>query len=366
MSGIYVHIPFCVKKCDYCDFVSFPGHEELFEKYIAALEREMSLYRGERADSVFIGGGTPTRLSGKLLERLAASISKNFNLTSDCEFTIEANPATVDYENAKTLFSCGVNRVSVGVQSFSDTELKAAGRIHCADAAEATVELFAKAGFKNISVDLMMSLPYQTEESFKASLERAVRLPVTHMSVYSLIIEDNTPIKKKYEDGIYKLPDEDTDRRLYAYTKEFLGKHGFERYEISNYAVRGYESRHNMKYWNFDKYIGIGLAAHSFDGFVRRENTESLEEYICGNFTASEEILTEKDRMGEFMFLSLRKSSGVLKRRFSELFGKTVESVYGDVLKKFVGLSLIEDSGEAYALTDRGLDIANTIMCEFV
>lgn len=366
MKGVYIHIPFCVKKCDYCDFVSFPGCEDVFEKYAEMLEKEIAKHKCERADSVFIGGGTPTRLPDELLKRILNSIRENFVLAPNCEFTVEANPATVDLKKAKLLRECGVNRVSIGVQSFSDRELKAVGRIHSAEEAKETIECFREAGFENISIDLMMSLPYQTEESFKKSLSEAMALPITHLSVYSLIIEENTPIKKKYDDGTYALPDEDTDRRLYAYTKEFLEKHGFKRYEISNYAKDGYESRHNLKYWDMEEYIGLGLAAHSFDGKVRRKNTENLSQYLAGEFSESVEELTEDDMMSEFMFLALRKTEGADSEKFKRFFGRSIESVYGRELEKFTALSLMEKRGQCYALTDRGLDVANTIMCEFL
>lgn len=366
MKGIYIHIPFCMKKCEYCDFVSFPCMENRFSEYISALILEMKKYKGEYADTVFIGGGTPSYLPQELLKKLCEAVKENFVLVNDIEWTIEANPGTISEEKAKVMLECGINRISVGVQSFNDTELKEAGRIHTADEAYNTVLMLEKVGFENISIDLMESLPMQTRESFINSLEKAVNLPIKHISVYSLIIEDGTPIKKKYDSGVYSEPDEDTDRELYHYTAEFLAKHGFERYEISNYAREGYESRHNLKYWDCDEYIGIGLAAHSYVNAKRYGNTTDFEDYIDGVCKVEEEELTVNDMQGEFMMLGLRKTCGVSGGKFSQLFGKDIYEVYGNELDRFIKLGLMVHDGDMFRLTESGLDVANSVMCEFI
>lgn len=366
MKGLYIHIPFCVKKCEYCDFVSFSGMDGRRDAYIDAVIREMEAFRGEKVNTVFIGGGTPTALDGAQLARLLAAVRDTFSVAPDAEFTVEANPGTVTEDKAAVLLAGGVNRISVGVQSFNDAELKAIGRIHDAETAYAAVNHLKASGFNNISIDLMASLPYQTAESFKNTLDTALSLPITHISVYSLIIEDGTPIQKKYESGIYKQPDEDMDRELYRLTGEALSSRGFNRYEISNYARPGFESRHNLKYWNCDEYIGVGLAAHSYIDGVRSFNTSDLAAYLSGSCKAGEDRLTDADKRGEFMMLGLRKTAGVSAAEFQRRFDADIENVYGYIIAKYAKLGALEYADGFVRLTERGLDVANTVMCEFV
>ena len=366
MKGLYIHIPFCVRKCEYCDFVSFAGMDAARDAYISALISEMERFRGTAIDTVFIGGGTPTALGAAQLSRVLAAVNADFRLAPDAEFTVECNPGTVNDEKLCVMRDGGVNRVSVGVQSFCDTELKAIGRIHDAATAKNTVEKLYAAGFKNISIDLMASLPYQSAASFKGSLEKAVALPVKHISVYSLIIEDGTPLKKKYDEGIYSEPDEETDRELYHFTAEFLGRRGFERYEISNYAMPGFFSRHNMNYWDCGEYIGIGLAAHSYTDGVRRYNTSDIKKYLSGSFGEDETVLTDEDKRGEYMMLGLRKTAGVSAAVFKERFGRELLEVYPAAIDKFTRAGALEFSYGHLRLTERGLDMANTVMCEFI
>lgn len=367
MKGLYIHIPFCVRKCDYCDFLSFACGHDRIDGYIDALEREMSEYGGTAVDTIFIGGGTPSVMSASAIERLCAAVKRHFALAPDTEWTMEVNPGTVDKDKLAAMQRGGINRVSVGVQSFNDAELAAVGRIHDANAAVKTVEMLAEFGFRNVSIDLMMSLPAQTSESFKSSLERAVTLPITHISVYSLIIEDGTPIKEKYDNGIFAMPDEDTDRELYRYTKDFLARHGFNRYEISNYARDGFASRHNIKYWDCDECIGIGLGAASYVDGVRYANTRDMDEYMSGVFRGDDgERLDERDKIGEFMMLGLRKTEGVSLAEFAKRFGYDIRSVYGAELDKFTSAGLLEVADGFVRLTEDGLDLANTVMCEFL
>lgn len=366
MKGLYIHIPFCVKKCEYCDFLSFSGCENYFDEYISALLREMEKHQGTEFDTVFIGGGTPSVLSYKQIERVCDGIKHSFKLSPNLEWTMEINPGTITEEKIQAMKDGGVNRVSVGVQSFNDNELEAVGRIHRSKSAYDTVTAIHNAGFSNISIDLMESLPYQTDDSFKRSLEVAMSLPISHISVYSLIIEDGTPIKEKYDNGIYALPDEDSDRDLYKYTGEYLKQNGFLRYEISNYAKAGFESKHNLKYWNCDEYIGIGLVAHSYIDGVRSHNTSVLGEYISGVTTVDENILTKNDKMGEFMMLGLRKTEGVDKNEFYRRFDVYPDEIWKSQLDKFIALKLMKEKNGAYSLTQRGIDISNSIMCEFL
>lgn len=367
MKGLYIHIPFCVKKCDYCDFVSFSGCERYFEQYINAVTAEMRKYHGERIDSIFIGGGTPSILPSELTKRLCDEVKDCFDITEDAEWTSEVNPGTVDFEKICNMRDCGINRVSIGVQSFNDKELDGVGRIHNAETAYRTVTDFGRAGFSNISLDLMVGLPYQTEESFKSTLKTAVELPINHISVYSLIIEENTPIKSKYDSGVFEEPDEETDRQLYKFTGEFLKKNGLLRYEASNYAKVGYESRHNLKYWNCDEYIGIGVSAHSYINGERFENTADLKMYMDGKgMHINGEILSKEDKLGEFMMLGLRKIDGISRNEFYRRFNAELEELYGEQIEKFLRLDLMKRTEIGYALTERGLDLMNSVLCELI
>ena len=366
MKGLYVHIPFCVKKCDYCDFVSFSGCECEFEKYIDMLIAELEKYRGEKINSIFIGGGTPSVLPQHLIRKLCKAIKETFIIDKNTEWTMEANPETLDSAKIEAMLCGGINRVSVGVQSFNDTELSAVGRIHSAKRAKDSVSELSVAGFKNINIDLMMSLPYQTAQSFKESLRVAVSLPITHISVYSLIIEEGTPIAEKYRSKEYRMPDEDLDRDLYQYTKEFLKDSGFFHYEISNYARESFESKHNLKYWDCDEYIGVGVSAHSYINGVRFYNTDDLKEYLSGKTRDGEERLTLKDMQGEFMMLGLRKTRGISEAEFLKRFGVGIDDCYGDILNKYEKLGLIKRAQGRVFFTARGFDVSNSILCELL
>lgn len=365
MKGLYIHIPFCVKKCAYCDFVSYCGREGEFDSYIDTLKKEMQKYSGEKLDSVFIGGGTPTVLDAVQIHRLMSDIKNNFELSPECEITSEANPGTVDDEKITAMLDSGINRISIGVQSFNDDELKIIGRIHDAEAAYKTVCRVHECGFKNINIDLMTALPFQTEKSLQNTVKTALSLPITHISAYSLIIEENTPLERMYSQGKIQLPTEDEDRGMYAKTVETLANAGFERYEISNFAKKGFECRHNIKYWSCDEYIGIGAAAHSYVGDKRFSNPVLLEDYISGK---SGEItnLTNEDKISEFMIMGLRMAKGVEEAEFLKRFGVKIEDVFGNELEKFTKMGLILHQNGRYFLSDRGIDVSNSVMCEFV
>ena len=365
MNGIYIHIPFCKRKCKYCDFVSYAGRIDYADAYLDVLECEMKKYAGEKADTVFVGGGTPSVLSAKQLTRLTKSVFDTFDIAKSYEFTVEVNPGTLDARKTDAWLLGGVNRVSVGVQSFNDTELRAVGRIHTSDEACRAVTDLSKAGFKNISIDLMTALPDQTMDSLKNTLRTAVSLPITHISAYSLIIEDGTPLAEEYDAGTLNLPSEDEDREMYSYVIDYLAENGFNQYEISNFAKEGYECAHNIKYWTFEPYIGLGVAAHSFDGNNRAYNTSDFSEYTRG---AEREVsaLTKRDRMSEFIITGLRMNSGISSSRFAELFGETLEDAYGSILTKFESMGLIKHAGDCYSLTRRGIDVSNSVLCEFV
>jgi len=364
MTGLYIHIPFCIRKCRYCDFVSYCEGDR--EAYLDTLIDEMRRYRGYEIGTVFIGGGTPTVLETRQLERLCGEVFENFNIAGGYEFTIEANPGTTDREKAAALLSFGVNRISIGVQSFNDSELKTIGRIHDAKTAVRAVNDAHRAGFDNISIDLMTALPDQTMSSLMHSLKTAVSLPLSHISAYSLIIEDGTPMAADYENGLLSLPDEDEDREMYAAAKSFLERHGFLQYEISNFAKRKKECRHNINYWECGQYIGIGAAAHSYIGSVRSSNTGKLDEYLKKEYQTGERtILTREDEISEFIIMGMRMNRGIGEAEFSEKFGINIWDRYGAELEKFSRGGFILCADGRISFTDKGRDVSNSILCEF-
>ncbi len=365
MTGLYIHIPFCKQKCKYCDFVSFSGMENLAEQYIDALENEAREFCGEKLDTVFIGGGTPTILTAEQLKRLTDMCFNLFDISKEYEFTIEANPGTLDDDKISAALDGGINRISVGVQSFDDSELRRIGRIHNAETAYNTICHLKKMGFDNINIDLMTALPSQTKESLMSTLNTAVSLPVKHISAYSLIIEDGTPIAREYDSGMLDIPDEDTERSMYNTAADILKSNGFLQYEISNFAVSGFECRHNIKYWTAEKYIGLGAAAHSYDGKNRYFNTSDIKAYLQGA-PREKVILTEQDRISEFIITGLRMISGIDEEVFAEKFGKKIDGLYGAELNKFISMGLMTYDNGRYALTPRGIDVSNSILCEFV
>ena len=370
MTGIYIHFPFCIKKCAYCDFVSYENMLSEGERYVAALLLEMEEYRGEKADTVYLGGGTPTALSPKLLQKVLEGIHNCFDLAPDAEITIEANPGTCNKDAFYALKNAGVNRVSLGVQSFKDEELRLLGRIHTAKDAEIAVSNIRDAGILNISLDLMFSLPSQTRESLQFSLEKALLLAPQHLSCYSLMVCENTPLEAMVKNGLLTLPDEDTDRQFYTQITEFLEHNGYGRYEISNFSLVGKEAKHNTKYWNRAPYIGLGAAAHSFWGNERFENPASLASYyerVKQKKHPEGTILTKEDAMAEFVFLGLRKTKeGISRKAFYDSFQTDFNSLYGKTVNKLTNLALLKDDGDRLLLTDRGIDISNAVLAEFL
>lgn len=366
MKGLYIHIPFCKSKCKYCDFTSFSGAENKISAYLEALFREMDKYSGEKVDTVFIGGGTPTILNVKQLDTLLKKCNSCFDIESRAEFSIELNPGTADDDKIKTLLCNGVNRVSVGIQSLNDNELKKIGRIHNAQTAYNTVCKLSELGFNNINADIMTALPSQDRKSLLATLTELIKLPLTHISAYSLIIEEGTPLSEELVGGKITLPDEDEDREMYRMTVEMLEKSGFLRYEISNFAKQGYECRHNIKYWECEEYIGVGLSAHSYDGKRRYFNTDNLSQYLDGNFEKGGEVLTEKDKISEFIIMGMRMDQGVSRAEFKKRFSVEIEEKFGKELEKFQKYGLISCEDERYKFTDEGRNVSNSILCEFV
>ena len=369
--GIYVHIPFCLKKCAYCDFASYPNLLSKADSYLEDVATEMKQYKGIYANSVYIGGGTPTCLKKEQLLKLVDKIKSTFLLTDDCEFTVECNPKTADYDYFCALNNVGVNRLSIGVQSFNEDELKLLGRAHNAEEAKECIQMAKKAGFLNYNLDLMFGLPNQSLLDFKKSIHDALALEPAHISCYSLIVEEGTKMCDMVNRGELILPDEDEERRMYHALIKILSDNGYEHYEISNFALRGMQSRHNNKYWNREPYIGIGAAAHSNIGDFRFGNPPELDLYtdiVKNNVPDGRETekLTAEDKMSEFIFLGLRKTEGISKIKFKDNFGIDIYEKYGEQIKKFCGLKLLEDKSDTIRLTSAGIDVSNSVFCEFL
>lgn len=371
--GIYIHIPFCARKCYYCDFLSAPETRETKERYLSLLDREMQLYKeivsAREADTLFIGGGTPSFLETDLTDKLLCSVKKWIPSENLKEFTIECNPNSVTEEKLNLYKEAGVTRISLGMQSACDEELKKLGRLHSVKEFEKTYELVRKHGFERVNIDVMAAIPGQTIESYKHTLEYVVGLSPEHISSYSLIIEEGTPFYEKYREN--PPVDEDTDRQMYDLTKEILGRHGYHRYEISNYAKEGQECIHNLKYWQGGDYLGLGLGAASCMEHERWSNVRGLTDYedriCCGQKPVEyTEELGEEEQKAEFMFLGLRCMEGVSAERFEKKFHQSVEERYGKVLHKYENMGLMRFMNGNWQLTEQGIDVSNHIFADFL
>jgi oxygen-independent coproporphyrinogen-3 oxidase len=365
MEALYVHVPFCVKKCLYCDFNSY-ADISLESQYIDAMVKEIGTIKEKSLKTIFIGGGTPTILSYKNLETLLEALEE-FKAQ---EFSIESNPGTIDKEKLDLLRTHGVNRLSIGLQAWQNSLLKTLGRIHTLDDFLKSYNAARDAGFENINIDLMFDIPGQTTEDWKETIDNVAALKPEHISCYSLIVEEGTPFHSMWEKGMLVLPDEDEDRQMYCYAVEKLKSYGYKQYEISNFSKPGFECRHNIVYWKDREYAGVGAGAHGYvDGF-RYSNLRGVGEYIKGirSGSAIEEKapVTINDSMEEFMFLGLRMIEGISKEDFKKRFNTPFEEVYGMQLKKFTSLKLLYDDGEMVKLTPRGIDISNQVFEEFM
>lgn len=378
LLGLYVHIPFCVRKCNYCDFLSFPADEETKKRYVQALCKEIEDYqtltKEYELSTIYFGGGTPSVLEIPLLEQLFSVIRRCFALNEAAEITMEVNPGTVTMEKLQAYRTLGINRLSIGVQSAKTEELKLLGRIHTFEDAMNTVQWARAAGFENISTDLISALPGQSLEAYKENVEAILSLSPEHISSYSLIIEENTPFYELYAEGKEResdLPEEETDRAMYAYTNERLKAAGYDRYEISNYAKPGYESRHNSSYWTGREYLGVGLGASSLLANTRYHNETDLETYLSeieADIDVRRELehLTEAEQMEEFMILGLRRMCGIRRTEFQSRFGKPIETVYGIALQKLKKQNLLTIEEDKIALTELGIDLSNRVFVEFL
>ena len=388
--SIYIHIPFCVRKCAYCDFLSSPQDEETREKYVCALvrsiragapfcapERQNQAQAGSGGAqdrlvrTIYLGGGTPSLLAPGQILRILEAVFDTFRVDPDAEITLECNPGTASPENLLAYRRCGVNRLSVGVQSMNDQELAMLGRIHTAQDAVRTVRAARGAGFENVSLDLMSALPGQNFDSFRASLHGIMQLEPEHLSVYSLILEEGTPLAERALKGtLPEIPGDEEDRRMYYYTREYLERFGLEQYEISNYALPGRQSSHNVGYWTGREYLGFGLGAASWFAGRRFHVTRSLQQFIedpCHEKNLEEiSVLSLREQMEEFMFLGLRMTQGVSGKDFLQRFGQKMEEVYRDPIRRFTDAGLLVREEDRIRLTFRGLDLANTVMAEFL
>ena len=416
---LYIHIPFCIRKCAYCDFLSFPSGEEERARYVERLTEEIEEAGAVSGDyvvtAIFLGGGTPSVLEPEQTKRILQAVKESFYVAEDAEITTEVNPGTADKEKLRAWKQAGINRLRFGLQSAENRELQLLGRIHTMEEFLESYQTAREAGFDNINIDLMSALPGQTVSSWEKTLRTVAALQPKHISAYSLIIEEGTPFyqlfgededkqeeqRRRKELGVPELPDEDAERRMYYDTEQILKEAGYHRYEISNYAKPGYECRHNKGYWTGTEYLGLGLGASSYisirrkDGsdakisasgeegrqerwLERRSNVRDFKTYLsfgredfkAGRQIEEREALTEQARMEEFMFLGLRLTEGISEAEFFRRFSCTLETVYGDVLEGLARQGLIEKYGREGAafwrLTKRGIDVSNYVLAEFL
>jgi len=371
--GLYVHIPFCKSKCHYCDFPSYPNLEEYIPSYIDALIKEIAMaakrYPNYRIQSIFIGGGTPTYINGNDIVAIMDAVRGCFPIGEDIEVSIEANPGTFDGDKLIQLRDAGVNRLSIGLQAWQNHLLKDLGRIHTQQDFIEGFHAARKAGFYNINIDLILGLPNQRFKDWEETLDRVLELEPTHLSCYSLIIEEVTPFYRLWESGKLEL-DEDLEREMYHYTRDILKAKGYLQYEISNFSKPGFQCQHNLIYWELKPYIGVGSSAHSFINGYRYANVDSIIEYIQeveGNKVPIKEEtkVNQKELMEEFMFLGLRKTRGVSRTDFFNYFAMDIFDIYGIVLEELEGQDLIRINHHI-ALTEKGLDFANLVYQSFL
>lgn len=446
--GIYIHIPFCVHKCIYCDFLSSPADVHTRKQYVRALINEIYLTRegkcankliknvlqgdntsyedmeeqavngltsdyalydtvcmadyektimqedisgcvddiksenGHIVTSIFIGGGTPSAIDAEDISDILDAVRKNYNVSDKAEITIECNPGTMDKKKAAIYRKAGINRISFGLQSTDNNELRMLGRIHTYEQFMESYKIAREAGFDNINIDLMSALPGQTMESFKAVLEKALSLGAEHISVYSFIVEEGTRLSDNI-DSFPQIPSDDEDRQMYYMTKEMLSSYGYEQYEISNYAQKGYECKHNLKYWERCDYLGFGIGAASLYGGRRYTNISDIGRYmdVLAEITnaldksyvnellqirTDMEELSKEDEMSEYMFLGLRKTKGIDITDFKEEFGTDIKDIFGEAIEDNIARGLLIHDGNCLYLSKRGIDISNTVMSDFI
>ena len=382
VSSVYIHIPFCVRKCAYCDFLSFPSCLDRVDEYVDAVCREASLTKtwfqkeaAEPLQTIYFGGGTPSLLSPSQVGKILDILREEYGISEGCEITLEANPGTIDEEKLAGFKRAGINRLSLGIQSLDDSVLQTLGRIHDSETAKKAILDAKNAGFSNISCDMMLGIPEQTMDSVKETLDFFLRNSIPHISLYSLILEEGTPMCARYNGDIEKYVSQEEDRAMYHLVTSTLKENGFTHYEISNMARPGFESRHNSMYWRAEPYFAFGVGAHYYIGAERGRHAETLDEYLSEMNTSepkkeevliTEEILSEDDRKKEFMMLGFRTRSGVGEDAFLKRFGMPVTSAFGAELEKEMHAGLVEYSDGIYRLTEKGVDLANQVFMDYV
>lgn len=374
MLELYIHIPFCIRKCNYCDFLSFPETESGIAQYCHALKEEIKR-TGDQAEgigvrSVFIGGGTPSILEAEQITEIMTCIRNNFSIEKNAEITIESNPGTLNAEKLNCYYELGINRLSIGLQSTDDDCLRRLGRIHTFQEFEKNYEQARKSGFQNINIDLMSGLPGQSLRGYEDTLNRVTELKPEHISSYSLIIEEGTPFYKS-DSVLQQLPDEDTERKMYERTKEILAQQGYERYEISNYARQGRECIHNLGYWEQVPYLGMGLGASSFYNGARFSNERNFRKYLSTPYLPFEHRedyvqVSREEQMEDTMIFGLRKMKGISVSEFEREFGTPIWEMYGSVIERYSNLGLLIQEGDVLRLTDAGIDVSNRIFEDFI
>lgn len=375
MLGLYVHIPFCVSKCNYCDFNSFKLNKELKDRYIKDLKKEMILYKDEFREkeitSIFLGGGTPSILESEEIKEIFFYIKSNFNIKKDAEITIECNPGTLSKEKLITMKDLGINRLSIGLQATQESHLRYIGRIHTYEEFVKNYKEALDIGFKNINIDLMYALPNQNFDEWKDSLEKIVKLNPSHISAYSLILEEGTKLHDMYEKNEFEMIDEDTDIKMYNYTINYLKDNGYNQYEISNYSKIGFECNHNILYWKCNHYIGLGPGASGYINNYRYNNLESLNDYhekLLNNEKPIDFIdeLTIEDKIQEKIFMGLRMNEGIKFIEFKNEFDLDFKLRFKDVLKRLKENKLIIEDKFGIKLTQEGREISNSVFIEFM
>lgn len=360
VTSAYIHIPFCKSKCHYCSFISFCCLDKK-EEYLAALEQEIkTLYENEPLKTLYIGGGTPSVLNPAELQK----ITGYFNITPQTEITTELNPEDIDFDYLRELFDTGINRLSFGCQTFNDEILKQINRRHNSQKVKEVIFAAKRAGFKNISLDFIYGLPNQTTEMFKDDLKRGIDLGLEHISLYGLKIENGCYFSQNTPEN---LPDDDTQADMYLEAVNLLKEHHFKHYEVSNFAHEGFESRHNLNYWNNSEYYGFGTAAHGYKNGVRYENKTTLDEYIAKPCEkAVSHILTTQEKLEEEIFLGLRKMDGINTAEINSKYGIEFEIKYKDILAKYTGLKLLEKTSNGYKFTENGILVSNPVLADFL
>ncbi len=374
-TGLYIHIPFCSSKCNYCDFNSYTGKLNLAEEYFTSMKKEIELYTNEMkyniVSTVFIGGGTPSCVDYKYIVDVLTACRANYRISDDCEISIEANPGTLNIDKLTAYKHIGINRISIGLQAYQNNLLKYLGRQHSPEDFITSIELAKKAGFSNINVDVIFGIPGQTMENWKETLKVLVDLGITHISAYSLKVEEGTKFGNMLENGELIQMKDELDRDMYHYAIDYLKQNGFNQYELSNFAKEGYECNHNLTYWKCIDYLGLGAGAHSLLEDIRFSNEVTIEEYIKGLKKGEKPVevrytIDLYDKMSEYMFLGLRLTRGVFNSEFQDLFNQDMFVKYADSFEELQKNKLIEISGENVRLTRFGMDLANQVFVKFV